>query len=96
MAGQKARKSNGAPLPAWIFLVGAIVLLALASVGVWAFLTPQTSGGGGPQLAVNPERIDLGKQPYAKMVRAEFLVTNTGDRALTLDASAPVRALEGC
>jgi hypothetical protein len=30
------------------------------------------------------------------MVRAEFQVKNTGDYALTLDATAPVRALEGC
>ncbi len=96
MAKHKTKRSNGAPIPTWTFLVGAIILLALASAGIWFLLTPQTPSGVGPQLAVNQERIELGKQPFEKMARAEFLVTNTGDRALTLDASAPVRALEGC
>jgi len=96
MAKQKTKKSNGAPIPTWTFLVGALVLLTLAGAGIWALLAPQTPSGVGPQLAVNQERIELGKQPFEKMVRAEFLVTNRGDRALTLDASAPVRALEGC
>lgn len=96
MAKQNAKKSNGSQIPAWVFLVGAVVLMAVAALGIWALLTPQTQSGNGPQLAVNQERIDLGKQPYDKKVRAEFLVTNTGDRALILDASAPVRVLEGC
>lgn len=96
MAKQKSIKSGGSQLPSWIFLAGAIVLLALAGVGIWVLLTPQTQGGIGPQLAVNHERIELGKQPFEKMVRAEFVVSNAGDRALTLDASTPVRALEGC
>lgn len=95
MAKQKSQK-NGGQLPAWVFLVGALVLLVIAGAAVWMLLSPQTQGGVGPQLTVNQERIDLGKQPYSKMVRAEFIVTNVGDRALTLDASAPVRALEGC
>jgi hypothetical protein len=95
MAKQKSQK-NGGQLPSWVFLVGAIVLLVIAGAAVWMLLTPQTQGGVGPQLTVNQERIDLGKQPFEKMVRAEFVVTNVGDRALTLDASAPVRALEGC
>lgn len=96
MAKQKAKKMNDSRMPSWVFLVGAIVLLVLAGAGMWMLLTPQTQSGVGPQLAVNQERIELGKQPFEKMVRAEFLVTNVGDRALTLDASAPVRALEGC
>lgn len=96
MAKRKAKKSNAAPLPAWVFLAGAVVLLALAALGVWVLLTPQTQGGVGPQMAVNQERIELGKQPFEKMVRAEFVVSNTGDRPLMLDASAPVQALEGC
>jgi hypothetical protein len=96
VAKQKAKKSGGAQLPSWVFLAGAVALLAVAGIGIWVLLTPQTQGGIGPQLAVNQERIELGKQPFEKMVRAEFVVSNTGDRALTLDASAPVRALEGC
>lgn len=96
MAKRKAKNSNRASLPSWVFLLGAVVLLALAALGIWILLTPQTQGGVGPQVAVKQERIDLGKQPFEKMVRAEFLVSNTGDRPLTLDASAPVQALEGC
>ncbi|MDL1898776.1 hypothetical protein FBQ82_21240 [Anaerolineae bacterium CFX7] len=96
MAKQKTKTTGGAPLPTWVFLVGAIVLLTLAGVGIWTLLAPQTPSGSGPQLRVNQERIELGKQPFEKIVRAEFIVTNVGDSALTLDASAPVRALEGC
>lgn len=80
----------------WI-LAGASVLV-LAGVGIWIAGNSTESGSGqiGPRLVVNQERIDLGRQPFDKMVRASFLVQNTGDRSLTLDASAPVRAIEGC
>ncbi len=92
----KQKKSGAGQIPSWVFLVGAVVLLGAAALGVWMLLTPQTQGGVGPQIQVNQERIDLGKQPFEQMVRAEFVVKNVGDRPLTLDVSAPVRALEGC
>lgn len=86
-------KQNSFPL--WIF-AGAIILVVIA-VAVWFFQSGETgSGQVGPRLAVNTERIDLGKQPFDKTVRAEFKLTNTGDRALTLDASPPIRVVEGC
>ena len=87
-------KTNG--IPSWVFLVGAVVLLGAAAIGVWVLLSPQNQGGVGPQAAISHERIELGKQPFEQKVRAEFQVKNVGDRTLTLDASAPVRALEGC
>lgn len=80
-------------------LIGAVVLViaAVASLASWFSLNAETGDGKiGPQLAVNTERIDLGKQPFDKLVRAEFKITNHGDRTLTLDASSPIRVVEGC
>ena len=50
----------------------------------------------GPRLAVDRERIDFGRVPLNKSVRAEFKVSNNGDRPLTLDTTAPVQAIQGC
>ena len=81
--------------PVWMF-VGAAVLI-VAALAIW-FIQNGDSGDGkiGPRLAVNTERIDFGKQPFDKMVRAEFKLTNSGDRTLTLDAKTPIRVVEGC
>jgi hypothetical protein len=68
-------------------------------VGVWFVSRPQedTSPGTlGPRLAVSQDQLDLGNQPLNKTVRAEFTLTNQGDRTLKLDATSPVRVLEGC
>lgn len=94
MAKQKAPRANS--IPAWVFLVLAVVLLGAAALGVWMLLSPQSQGGTGPVFSVNQERLELGKYPFEQMVRAEFQIKNVGDRVLTLDASTPVRALEGC
>lgn len=94
MPEQKAARTNS--IPAWVFLALAVVLLGAAALGIWMLLSPQTQGGTGPVFAVNQERLELGKHPFEQMVRAEFQIKNVGDRALTLDASTPVRALEGC
>jgi hypothetical protein len=81
--------------PVWIF-AGAFLLI-LAAVIFWSVQSGETGEGKlGPRLSLNTERIDLGKQPFDKVVRAEFMVTNTGDRSLTLDASPPIRVVEGC
>ncbi len=88
------RKQGSFPLA--LIFVAAGVLIA-AGIALW-FVQNGEFGAGqiGPRLAVHTERIDFGKVPFDKMVRAEFKVTNTGDRALTLDSSAPVRVVEGC
>lgn len=88
-----APKRNSFPI--WLF-AGAAVLI-VAALALW-FLQNNESGEGkiGPKLTVNTERIDLGKQPFDKPVRAEFKITNTGDRTLTLDAKTPIRVVEGC
>ena len=87
------REQNSFPL--WMF-IGAAVLM-VAALAVWFVQNAETGEGKvGPRLAVNSERIDFGKQPFDKMVRAEFKLTNTGDRTLTLDANTPVRVVEGC
>ena len=94
-ATKPTQKLSRSPL---LWLTGG-VLLSIILVGGW-FISrpPEESGPGtlGPRLAVNQERLDLGTQPFNKTVRAEFTLTNLGDRTLKLDASSPVRVLEGC
>ncbi|MBI4672159.1 MAG: hypothetical protein HY741_10895 [Chloroflexi bacterium] len=96
MAGYNRKPSATSSIPTGVFLVGAIALLGIAAVGIWVLLAPETQDGVGPLFTVNQERLELGKQPFEQMVRAEFQIKNTGDRVLTLDSSTPVRALEGC
>ncbi len=88
-----------------LWLIVAAVLLAVVGVATWWLASQSGSaneattidpGKAGPHLALNTERIDLGKQPYDKTVRAEFKVQNTGDLPLKLDASTPIRVVEGC
>jgi hypothetical protein len=80
----------------WIFAAAAVLLIA--GVGLWWAAASAEGGAGktGPRLAVDQERIDFGQVPLDKPVRAEFRITNAGDRTLTLDASAPIQVLQGC
>ena len=98
---RRSRPSKPAkePIRSPLLWLASGVLLTLVLIGGW-FVSrpPEESGPGtlGPRLAVNQERLDLGTQPFNKTVRAEFTLTNQGDRTLQLDASSPVRVLEGC
>ncbi len=82
----------------WIWVFISTLMLILVGTAIWWSQSPTESGPGeiGPRLAFDQEKLDLGRRPLDKTVRAEFKITNTGDRTLTLDASAPVRAIEGC
>ncbi len=80
-----------------LLLLGGIVLISAAIVAfVWFALTPNRNANGTPQLQVNTERLDLGKQIFNKTVRASFTVTNTGTATLTLDVPRSATLLEGC
>jgi hypothetical protein len=95
----RAAKPVDEPFCNPIIWLAAGVLLTLVLVGGWFInrsLAENGPGTLGPRLAVNQERLDVGTQPFNKIVRAEFTLTNAGDRTLQLDASSPVRVLEGC
>lgn len=97
MARSKRTTKNN--LNSNLFLIGGVILLAAAALGVFALMNSGSSSGNGsngPRLTVDQDRIDLGKQPMNKMVRAEFQIKNAGEQVLQLDASTPVKALEGC
>ncbi len=80
-----------------IAIFGAAALLLIAGLFLLLSNDGATSGSKtGPHLTVDRERIDFGRVPLDKTVRAEFKVTNTGDRPLTLDTSTPVQVLQGC
>ncbi|MBI5878211.1 MAG: DUF1573 domain-containing protein [Chloroflexi bacterium] len=89
-------RQNGRPSLLAPALIGGAVMLALLAVGLVVLNSGSGGGGGTPQLSVDRERIDFGKVPFNKMVRAEFKVQNTGDGTLVLDSSAPIKILQGC
>lgn len=95
----KSRRIKPAPrtAPSALLLIVGVILIVIAAAAVWYALQPAANASGtGAQVSVTPPRIELGKQPFEKMVTAAFTIANTGGRDLTLDASGPVRALEGC
>ncbi len=100
MTHKKARRQAAgrrSVLP--ILLMGGALVLAVIAVGVGIMSADggnSSSGGNGPQLAVNQDKIDFGNLPFDKTVRAEFKLENKGDRNLVLDVSTPIRVVEGC
>jgi hypothetical protein len=95
----RAGKQTQRITPVRIAWLAGIVLSIALPAAIWFVRQPSAESGTGalgPRLAVNQERIDLGTQPFNRTVRAEFILTNQGDRTLQLDATTPVRVLEGC
>ena len=71
--------------------IGFVVLLAV-------FISQSlTLTGVGARLAVDQERIDLGRVKFEQPVRATFTVKNVGDQPLRLsETRIPAKLLEGC
>jgi hypothetical protein len=91
-----AQRKQQSLFPLVALFTGAAVLLI---AGLFLLLSNNGNASGsktGPRLTVDRDRIDFGRVPLGKTVKAEFKVTNTGDSALTLDTSAPVQVVEGC
>lgn len=85
------------------FAISAAVGAAMLAGAVgWILLPTAGSAGeaptfrGGARLAVDTELIDLGAQPYNRVVEARFQLKNVGDRPLQLPPSPPVEVVEGC
>lgn len=80
----------------------AVGLAMLASAADWIVLPTDGRAGemppfrGGARLAVDTELVDLGAQPYNRVVEVRFQLKNVGDRPLQLPASPPVEVVEGC
>lgn len=100
MADLQKRKAVQKPRAKFplVWLFGGAALLIVIGLGVWFWSATGESGPGtlGPRLSVNTEKLDFGDVKLDKTVRAEFVLTNAGDRTLTLDSSTPVRVVEGC
>ena len=100
MADLQKRKAVQKPRAKFplVWLFGGAALLIVIGIGVWFWSTTAESGPGnlGPRLSVNTEKLDFGDVKLDKTVRAEFVLTNAGDRTLTLDSSTPIRVVEGC
>jgi len=94
----KGRKRNLAP----VAVVGGALILIAASLLIF---TDQSSPSlpavpvtvsGSPRLQIDQELIDFGQVPVGKMVRASFVLSNTGDQALTISHPPVPEVLEGC
>ncbi len=77
--------------------------LAVLAIVVACFVLPPAGRAGeapafrgGARLAVDTELIDLGTQPYNRVVEARFQLRNIGDHPLQLPPSPPVEVVEGC
>lgn len=75
-------------------IAGGLVILVGTDILLSRPAPPAVSGP--PRLAVNPMDIDLGRQPFERVVTASFVVTNTGGEPLRLDRAPPVEVALGC
>lgn len=75
-------------------VAGGLAILAGAGVLLSRPAPPTVSGP--PRLAVDRLEIDLGRQPFERLVRASFVVTNAGGSTLLLEGAPPVEVAQGC
>jgi hypothetical protein len=79
----------------------AAVALVLVALGVLAACSSGAGGGGGsaaggPNLAVDPEKIDFGQVKVDNVVKADFKLRNTGSQPLQIIGEPAVRVVQGC
>lgn len=80
-----------------LLVLGGLALLAVVVLTlVFIALSPNHPNGGTPQLQVNSDRLELGKQIFGQSIRASFTIKNTGTGTLTLSAPSTPRVLQGC
>jgi hypothetical protein len=100
------RKTVAAPSPRralWPLLAGAAALV-LILLGVAVLMRPEGETASPsspqtadvPQLTVDRELIDFGEVPVEKIVKATFLLENTGGETLNFLNQPQVRVVEGC
>ena len=96
-------RRSGVPLVAWLGLAG----LLLVAVGLFlvrgalvgsgsGIISAQIQVTGKPKLAVDQDKIDFGRVPLNKPVKATFRLTDTGDKPLTLTGTPEISVLKGC
>ena len=93
--GASQNSKNSLPL----YLIGGALVLII--IGVVVLLrgsgpTKTIEVTGKPKLAVDQEKVDLGKQPLGKTVSVAFELSNVGDKPLQLQGIPKVEVKEGC
>jgi hypothetical protein len=104
---RNAKRSNRRRDRTPILVVGGILVLVVA--GLLFAISQSTAGqstvslpavpvtvSGSPRLQVDRDLIDFGQVPVGKMVKASFVLGNSGDQALTISHPPVPRVLEGC
>jgi HYDIN/CFA65/VesB-like, Ig-like domain len=93
-----AKQTQKSSLP--LYLAGGALILII--VGVFVLLRGSSTPSkaievtGKPKLAVDQEKVDLGKQPLGKTVSVAFELSNVGDKPLQLQGIPKVEVKEGC
>ncbi len=99
-AAHRARQpKRGLPWAVWVGIGGLLLVLAgiafLARPGTQAAtVAPQVIGQA--KLAVDQDKIDLGKEPLDKTVEVSFKLSNVGDKPLQIEGQPTIQVLKGC
>ena len=101
-AGQKqpqAASGAGRLLPA-LLVAGGILLVVAAVFFIRSNNRPQTDFvpqvSGAPAISVEPAQIDMGNVALGTPVRADFVITNLGDKPLKFNEAPYIELVEGC
>ena len=97
-ASRNGRQRNLTP----VVILGSALIVVIA--GLWFAMSRSTASqptvpvivNGSPRLQIDQELIDFGQVPVGKMVKASFVLSNTGDQALTISHPPVPEVLEGC
>lgn len=102
-ANRRKKKTSGLnkiPLPIWLLVGGAILVLGALLVGLNTNKPAETQSTGGtngaPALQVDQEVIDFGEVPVNQTVYAEFKLSNVGDQPLRFSEQPYIEVVEGC
>lgn len=78
-------------------VVGVLAVVALLAWQTSKGTEPDTARADGtPNLALDRSNIDFGDVPMNKMVKASFMVSNTGDGLLSFAVPPVPEVVEGC
>lgn len=94
----KGRKRNLAP----VAIVSGALILIVASLLIFtnqsnpSLPAVPVTVNGSPRLHIDQELIDFGQVPVGKMVKASFMLSNTGDQPLTVSHPPVPTVVEGC
>lgn len=77
-------------------VLGVVVVVAGAGLGVWWSWQAPSAAGGPPRLVVDRDTVDFGYVRFGAPAHAVFTVSNTGTGPLVLREKPEVILAKGC